>query len=77
MPAEDRDQALYHIKYMQGEGYKRFAFHVQKDISLARRENYAKQALDQMIDWQGMSIELPGFEVLVVQVSQAQCPHPS
>lgn len=73
MNPPDREKALNQVDYMQGEGYKRFAFHTQKDLPIAVREGYAKLALNQFTQWQGTTIELPGFETLVVQVSKAQC----
>jgi hypothetical protein len=73
MPQTDREMGLNQVNYMQGEGYKRFAFHTQKDFSISMREKYAKYALDQFPQWQGATIEVPGFEALVVQVSRAQC----
>lgn len=69
----DREKALNQVNYMRGEGYKRFAFHTRKELSLSVREGYAKYALHQFAQWNGASIELPGFEALVVQVSKAQC----
>src|SRR6266567_31718 len=73
MKMADRGPALSQVDYMQGEGYKRFAFHTQKDLSMSIREKYANFALGQFTQWQGATIELPGFEDLVVQVSRAQC----
>ena len=73
MKIADRGPALSQVDYMQGEGYKRFAFHTQKDLSMSIREKYANFALGQFTQWQGATIELPGFEDLVVQVSRAQC----
>jgi len=73
MDLTDRERALNQVDYMQGEGYKRFAFHTQKELSMSMRERYAKRALDQFTQWKGATIELPGFEVLVAQVSKAQC----
>ena len=71
---------VYHLKGFKGhesdskgEGYKRFAFHVRKKLSLPVREMYAQLAHDQFTRWDGATIELPGFESLVVQVSRAQC----
>jgi hypothetical protein len=73
MPLADREKAFNQIDYMQGEGYKRFAFHVRKEIPMPMREAYAQYAHDQFARWDGATIELPGFESLVVQVSRAQC----
>lgn len=73
MPTIEREKALNQVDYMQGEGYKRFAFHTIKEIPMSLREQYAKYALEQFSQWQGSTIELPGFEELVVQVSKAQC----
>jgi transcriptional regulator with XRE-family HTH domain len=73
MQSEDREKALNQINYMQGEGYKRFAFHTRKDVSISAREKFARRAIEQFHGWSGTSIELPGFESLVVQVSKAQC----
>lgn len=73
MPLADREKAFNQIDYMQGEGYKRFAFHVQKELSMPMREAYAQYAYDQFTRWDGATIELPGFESLVVQVSRTQC----
>ncbi len=69
----DREKALNQVDYMQGEGYKRFAFQTQKDLPITMREKYARLALSQFSQWNGATIELPGFEALVVQVSKAQC----
>jgi transcriptional regulator with XRE-family HTH domain len=68
-----REKALNQVDYMQGEGYKRFAFQTQKDLPITVREKYARLALSQFSQWNGATIELPGFEALVVQVSKTQC----
>jgi DNA-binding XRE family transcriptional regulator len=73
MPLADREKAFNQIDYMQGEGYKRFAFHVRKELPISMREAYAQYAYDQFTRWDGATIELPGFESLVVQVSRTQC----
>jgi len=69
----DYERALKQVEYIQGEGYKRFAFHMQKDFSMSIREKYVRYALDYFTQWQRVTIELPGFEDLVSQVSKAQC----
>ncbi len=73
MPVADREKSFNQIDYMQGEGYKRFAFHVRKELSMPMREIYAQYAYNQLTQWDGATIELPGFEALVVRVSRAQC----
>jgi hypothetical protein len=73
MPPIEREKALKQINYMQGEGYKRFAFHTQKAFSFAQREKYAKLSLNYITQWDGTSIELPGFETCVANISRAQC----
>lgn len=73
MPTPEREKALHQIDYMQGEGYKRFALHTQKDFSLPQREKYAKLALHHLQQWNGSTIEAPGFESVVASVSRAQC----
>jgi DNA-binding SARP family transcriptional activator len=73
MPLLERQKALNQIDYMQGEGYKRFAFHTQKDFSLSQREKYAQLALDHIAQWDGATIEVPGFETIVANISRAQC----
>lgn len=70
---EQRTKALNQINYIQGEGYKRFAYHTNKKIALSERKKYANLALKHLDRWDGASIEVPGFEYLVVQVSKAQC----
>lgn len=69
----DREKALNQVDYMQGEGYKRFAFQTQKAFPLSVREHYARLALQHVTQWNGATIELAGFEALVAQVSKAQC----
>lgn len=73
MPLSDRQKAYNQIDYMQGEGYKRFALHTRKEISMPIRKMYAQLAHDQFTQWDGTTIELPGFESLVMQISKAQC----
>jgi len=73
MPPLERQKALHQINYMQGEGYKRFAFHTQKDFSLLQREKYAQIALGYITQWDGATIEVPGFETVVASISRAQC----
>lgn len=73
MPPIEREKALKQISYMQGEGYKRFAFHTQKAFSLAQREKYANLSLNHITQWDGTTIELPGFETCVANISRAQC----
>ncbi|RAQ98122.1 hypothetical protein A4R35_21455 [Thermogemmatispora tikiterensis] len=73
LPGSERAKALNQITYMQGEGYKRLAFHLRKPLALARREQAARLAYQLFQEWNGLTIELPGFESLVMQVSRAQC----
>jgi hypothetical protein len=73
MRPTDREKALNQADYMQGEGFKRLAFHTQRDLPMPLREKYARYALNHFSRWQGVTIELPGFEDMVVQVSRAQC----
>lgn len=73
MKPTDREKALNQVVYMQGEGYKRFAFQTQKEFPLSVREHYARLALKHFTQWNGATIELAGFESLVAQVSKAQC----
>lgn len=58
---------------MQEEGYKRLAFHIQKNLSLSTREKYANIAVSRFNQWDGTTIELPDYESLVVTTSKAQC----
>lgn len=73
MPPEERKHALNQIEYMQGEGFKRFALHTQKAFSLSQRERYANAALESLSQWDGSTIEVPGFETVVAHISRAQC----
>jgi DNA-binding XRE family transcriptional regulator len=66
-------KALNQINYIQGEGYKRFAYHTRKDYTLIEREKYADLALTHFNKWDGATIEDPTFEAMVVQTSKAQC----
>ncbi|GCE16748.1 helix-turn-helix domain-containing protein [Dictyobacter kobayashii] len=70
---ENQAKALNQIDYMQGEGYKRLAFHAQKTLSFATRERYANVALSRLNQWDGATIEIPSYESLVIQTSKAQC----
>ncbi|HEU5378825.1 MAG TPA: BTAD domain-containing putative transcriptional regulator [Ktedonobacteraceae bacterium] len=73
LPWIEREKAFHQIDYMQGEGYKRLAFHTRKDFSLDLRQKYATLALDHLASWDGMTIEVPGFETLVAALSRTQC----
>jgi len=66
-------KALNQINYIQGEGYKRFAYHTKKEYTFAVRKKYANLALAHFDTWDGATIENPTFEALVVQASRAQC----
>lgn len=72
-PWTERFLSFRQINYMQGEGYKRFAFHTRKEFPLDLREKYAKLALEHFISGDGMTIEVPGFEALVATISRIQC----
>lgn len=69
----ERSKALNQINYIQGEGYKRFAYHTRRNSTLVEREKYAKIALAHFNRWDGATIEDPTFEAMVVQTSRAQC----
>lgn len=73
LPWIEREKAFHQIDYMQGEGYKRLAFHTRKDFSLDLRQKYAILALDHLASWDGITIEVPGFEALVAALSRTQC----
>jgi transcriptional regulator with XRE-family HTH domain len=66
-------KALNQINYIQGEGYKRFAYHTRNDYTIAEREKFARLALIHCDKWDGATIEDPIFEAMVVQTSRAQC----
>jgi hypothetical protein len=73
LPWTEREKAFHQIDYMQGEGYKRLAFHTRKEFSLDLRKKYATLALEHFTPWDGMTIEVPGFEALVATLSRIQC----
>ncbi len=67
-----RQESLQMIDYTEGEGLKRLAFSLRKELPIAKRKEYALRALDSFKQ-SNHGVELVISQHLLTQVSEAQC----
>jgi transcriptional regulator with XRE-family HTH domain len=61
------------LDYVEGEGYKRFAYNTRMNFSIRMREAYAMQALQSFAQAAQSTSMCPDTQKMLMQVSEAQC----
>ncbi len=68
-----RDEVAGLLDYVEGEGYKRFAYNVRKDLSNQARREYAERALQSFAQSKRRTENYSKAQAMLSMVSEAQC----
>ena len=68
-----KEEALCMIDYVEGEGFKRLAFNIHKELAASMRMDYAKRALKSFAHSQHRIRQPHINQLMLMRVSEAQC----
>ena len=68
-----RNEVAGLLDYVEGEGYKRFAYNVRKDLSVRVRKEYAERALQSFAKSRSGTENYARVHTMLRMVSEAQC----